>query len=171
MRLRAIVCLLAGGMVGGCYRYVPAGPEPQPGRVIKAELNEAGASALTSKLGPGVTALDGLLLAREGDQLSILVESYITQRQGLLTGGNEALSVSLTHISTLQEKRPDKLRSVALGALLLGGAIAAFQIFGPEERLFEDEEEEDPGPPSIRRRGFKILSVPLNAVFGGARVP
>ncbi|MGH7556126.1 MAG: hypothetical protein ACREMQ_24245 [Longimicrobiales bacterium] len=73
---RLSVCLLFPVVAGACYRYVPA-VSPEPGRLIRAELNDQGSTAITSTLGPGVREIDGLLLATEGRELSVLLDSYV----------------------------------------------------------------------------------------------
>ena len=145
---QAVLAVLFAATASGCYKYVPA-PAPEPGRLIRATVNQQGADALTSRLGPGVLELDGLLLASQPEELSVLVESYQTRLQGTLSAGNEPLRVPLGHLTTVLERRIDPVRSAILGAALVGGAFAMVKIFGPGGIVFADEEDEPPGPVEI----------------------
>jgi hypothetical protein len=144
----ASVCLLFPVVAGACYRYVPA-VTPEPGRLIRAELNDQGSTAITSTLGPGVREIDGLLLATEGQELSVLLDSYVTRLQGTLSGGNQPIRLPTGHVTMMLERRVDPVRSVILGVALASGAFTMVKLFGPGGLVFSDEEEEDPGPVQI----------------------
>lgn len=141
-------CILLPVLSGACYRYVPA-QAPEPGRLIRASLNEQGAAAVTSRLGPGVLEVDGMLLADEGQELSVLVDKYITRQQGLLLAGNEPMRLPRAHLSSVLEREIDPVRSALFGAALAGGAFAMVKVFGPGGVVFRDSDPEDPGPVEI----------------------
>jgi hypothetical protein len=142
------LCFLLPVLTGACYRYVPA-QSPEPGRLIRASLNEQGAAAVTPRLGPGVLELDGLLLANEEQELSVLVESYITRMQGTLSAGNEPVRLPHTHFSTVLEREIDPVRSALFGTALVAGAVAMVQVFGPGGIVFRDEDPPDDPPVEI----------------------
>lgn len=165
--MKACFYVLLPLIAGGCYRYVPA-TSPEAGRLIRAELNEQGAAAVTSRLGPGVLELDGLLLSNEGQELSVLVESYVTRLQGTLSAGNEPIRVPVGHVNTVLERRIDTTRSVLFGVAFAGAAFATFKLFGPGGIVFRDPDDEEEGPVQL------VVPIPLNGVvwlFGGARSP
>jgi hypothetical protein len=140
--------LLAPLIAAGCYTYVPA-ESPEPGRQIRASVSEQAAAAVTDRLGPGVLEIDGLVLSNENDELSVLIESYLTRRQGLLSGGGEAIRFPRSQLSAVEERRIDGLKSVLLGVAVAGGAATLFTIFGPGGRIYEDKDEPDPGPQDL----------------------
>lgn len=152
-------------MASGCYRYVPVQASPEPGRVVRANVTQAGAEALAPRLGPGVLELDGLLLGQEDQELAILVETYMTRQQGALSGNNEAIRLPWAQIAGVSEKRLDLARSTLFGAALVGGVVAAIAVFGQDERVLEPDDPEDPGSP--QRRGLPLDLGPLRLrLFG-----
>jgi hypothetical protein len=149
----------------GCYSYVPVANSPAPGHAVKASVNDEGAGLLTAQLGPGVLELEGLLLNADTQQVSILVQSYVTRRQGVLNASGEAVRLEPRHIVVMKEKRLERTRSVLLAAALGASAILAIEVFGPDGILFEDENTEDPGPPTFRGGVNLGLRIPFRALF------
>jgi hypothetical protein len=64
----------------------------------------------------------------------------------------------------LKEKRLQRSRSLLLAAALGATAYLAIEVFGPDRRLFEDEETEDPGPPTFRSPRPAGLKIPLGVL-------
>jgi hypothetical protein len=167
MRLGAQLALLStmAMSVVGCYNFVPVATSPLPGHAVRAQVNDEGAGLLTSQLGPGVMELEGLLLNADTQQVSILVQSYVTRRQGTLAASGEAVRLESRHILVLKEKRLERTRSLLLAAALGATTYLAIEVFGPDRRLFEDETPEDPGAPTFRSPRTAGLKIPLPSVF------
>jgi hypothetical protein len=138
-------------LLAGCYRYVPTA-EPQPGRIIRAELSESGSESLVRQLGPGVTLISGTFLNRYGDEFSLLVEEFESARSGTQILWNEAVRVPANGIERLQERKIDGLRSALFGAGLAASASLAFVALGLDELLFSSDPDPDPGPTEMRSR-------------------
>lgn len=135
-----------------CYGYVPVTPDtPEPGSHLRVALNEQGASQLTSVLGPEVVELDGRLLAREDQTLSLLVSSYQTRRNAELAGTGDPVHVSIDQITRVEQKRLAPGRSILLGLALAGGAFVLNRLFPDDPRVVESEDPGDPGPQERRR--------------------
>jgi hypothetical protein len=150
-------------LAAGCYNYSPVATTPQPGHSVRAEISDRGSGSLTAQLGPGVTQLEGLLLNADTQGVSILVQSYVTRHQGTLAGTGEAVRLQPDQIRVLEEKRLNRPRSFLLAAALAATAVLAIEVFGPDGLIFADEENEDPGPPTLRApRGLRI---PLRAMI------
>jgi hypothetical protein len=146
--------------VGACYRYVPAHGIPEAGRPVRIELREEGAVWLRPQLGPDVTELDGVLLQADSQQLSILLQSYVSRRNGVLSS-DDAVRLTPRHFIAMREKRLDRVRSILLGAAVTAGALLAIEVFGPDRTVFEDVGPEDPGPPKWRPPPAVGLRIPL----------
>ena len=168
LRQRLLPLVAAPLLATGCYNYVPVATTPEPGHPVKAEVNDEGAGLLTSQLGPGVTEVEGLLLNSDAQQVSILVQSYMTRRQGMLAGSGEAVRLEPRHILVLKEKRLERTRSVLLGVALAATAYLAIEVFGPDRKIFDNETPEDPGPPTLRSPLNSGLRIPLTRLY---RVP
>jgi len=138
-------------LLAGCYSYVPVQPgTPGPGSFVRVEVNDQGASKLTSVLGPGVLQLNGLVLAQEDQTISMLVNTYQTTRNAELTGINDPVRLSIEQIRHVEQKQMSRARSLLLGAAVLGGGLALTHIFAGDDRVLEPEDPDDPGP--IQRR-------------------
>lgn len=151
--MRVSALFVVGLLSTGCYQYVrvPA-VSPEPGSVVRVDVSDQGTSTLTSVLGPGVFRLNGLLLDRNDESVSILVESYQTSRGGELSGFGDAVRLPMQQIMQVEQKRLSRGRSFLLGVAFLGGAFALTELFGGDERIVESEDPEDPGQP--QRRGY-----------------
>lgn len=145
----SVLGVVAAGITlsAGCYQYVPVPPSsPEPGSVVRVGVNDRAAPDLTSVLGPGVLRLNGRLLERDQQTVSILVESYQTLRNGNLSGVSDPVRLTVDQITDVEQKRLARGRSVLLGIAFVGGALALTEIFGGGERVLEREDPDDPGP-------------------------
>jgi len=163
-RTARVVTLATATAVPGCYQYVPVSPaSPDPGSVIRVDVDDEAATALTSVLGPGVLRVNGRLLDRTDESVSILVESYQTSRSGELSGLGDPVSLPIHQITHVEQKRLSRGRSLLLGVAFVGGALAMTEIFAGDERVFDPDDPNDPGEPQRRRLpggvwpGFRIL--------------
>lgn len=162
---RTVAVAVLALAAAGCYTWVPVQSPPEPGRSVRASVTQAGAEALRPRLGPGVLEVDGLLLERRDDQLSILLQEYVTRQAGTLSGNNEPIQLSWPQVDGVHERRIDVVRSGLFGAALVGGVVAAISIFGQEERVFETEVPDDPGAPQRRAPALDLRL--LTRLLGG----
>ena len=63
--------MLAGA---ACYQYRTSGPDAvQPGQIVHADLTAPGAAVLAPAIGPNATALNGKVLSRAGNDVTLAV--------------------------------------------------------------------------------------------------
>jgi hypothetical protein len=122
---------------------------PAPGSNIRAQLTDQGSAGVTSTLGPGVTEIGGLLLERDESVMSVLVAYYVNRRQGEVSGDNAPIRLPLDQIAEVKQKRLSRGRSVLLGAAFVGGALIVGRIVTSDDRVFEPQDPDDPGPIGI----------------------
>lgn len=131
--MAAVPALVAGT---ACYQYQTTRSDAvQPGQIVHVDLTAPGAAALAPTIGPNATALNGRVLTRAGDDLTLAV-TQIDRSNGpeqFLKG--DPVSFSLLNVSTVQRRRFDRQRTV----LAVGGVIAAIvvgQIFIDQSGIF-----------------------------------
>lgn len=134
--MAAVPAIVAGT---ACYQYTSSGPDRvQPGQIVHVDLTAPGAATLAPAIGPDATALNGRVLARAGNDVTLAV-TQIDRANGpeqFLKG--DPLSVSLNSIAAVQLRSFDKART----ALAIGGVIAAVvvgRVFIDQSGLFSNK--------------------------------
>jgi hypothetical protein len=131
--MAAVPAIVAGT---ACYQYRTMGPEAvQPGQIVHVDLTAPGAAALASAIGPNATALNGRVLTRAGNDVTLAVTQIDrgSAPEQFLKG--DAVTLSLANVAGLQLRSFDKQRT----ALAVGGVIAAIvvgQIFIDQSGIF-----------------------------------
>jgi hypothetical protein len=119
-----------------CYQYRTSGPDAvQPGQIVHVDLTAPGAAALAPTIGPNATALNGKVLTRAGNDVTIAVTQIDrgAAPEQFLKG--DPVSFSLASISSVQLRSFDKQRTVlAIGGII--GAIVVGQIFVDQSGIF-----------------------------------
>lgn len=128
--------MLAGA---ACYQYTSSGPDGvQPGRIVHVDLTAPGAATLASTIGPNATALNGRVLTRAGDDVTIAltqIDRGLAPEQFLK---GEPISLSLGNFSAIRLRSFDKQRT----ALAVGGIVAAViagRVFLDQNGLFSNK--------------------------------
>ena len=108
----AVPVLLAGT---ACYQYRTSGRDAvQPGQVVHIDLTAPGAAALAPAIGPNATALNGKVLTRAGNDLTLAVTQIDrgSAPEQFLRG--EPISLSFDNVLGIRMRRFDTpaLRSV-----------------------------------------------------------
>jgi hypothetical protein len=110
----------------------------QPGQIVHVELTAPGAAALASTIGPSATGLNGRVITRAANDMTLAV-TQIERSNGpeqFLKG--DPVSFSLGNIAGLQRRSFDKART----ALAIGGVIAAVvagQLFIDQSGVFTNK--------------------------------
>jgi hypothetical protein len=105
---------------------------------VYVDLTAPGAAALAPTIGPNATALNGRVLRRTGDDLTLAV-TQIDRSSGpeqFLKG--DPISFSLLNVSAVRRRSFDRQRTV----LAVGGVIAAIvvgQIFVDQSGIFSNK--------------------------------
>jgi hypothetical protein len=137
-------------LLSGCYAYVPTEfDQPAPGTMLRAVLTPVGEQDAITRFGPGVRQVEGIMLERDGAQVSVLVDA-VNNPQGTLRVNAQPFRLEPRHVTTLQERRMSVGRSVLFGAGLVTGAFLLVESLGLVGRQLEPPEDDTPGPPQIR---------------------
>lgn len=106
----------------GCYEYQSSDVgRVQPGQIVQVTLTPTGSAALAASIGPSATSLDGRVLARDDNDVTLAlvqITRSVGQEQFL---HDEPLSFSLSNIESWRVRTFDKSRT----ALAVGGILAA----------------------------------------------
>src|SRR5213594_937977 len=122
--------LVACGLLAGCYIYEPLDTvEPQVGTRVSADLTGYGSDTLARYVGPRVAALRGYVVSAENTNVVLSVTS-VTDRSGQEQAWQgERVRVPRLAIQDFQQRKFSLGRTLLLGAALLGGSVAAWDIF------------------------------------------
>jgi hypothetical protein len=137
MKLMAAVPVIFAGTA--CYQYRTSGPDAvQPGQVVHVDLTAPGAAALASSIGPNATALNGRVLTRAGNDVTLAVTQIDrgADPEQFLKG--DPISFSLANVSGIRLRSFDKQRTM----LAVGGIVAAVvvgQIFIDQSGIFSSK--------------------------------
>ena len=120
-RLVALAVALVVTTQAACYRYVPLSSAPDPGTVVRLELNDQGRAGLADSIGPSANRIEGKVRSASNGAYELDVSSvwYFTGRMQRWSG--EGLRVPASYVGQLREKRFDRKRTLTVGA----GAVAA----------------------------------------------
>jgi hypothetical protein len=140
-------------LAAACYSYVPASSAPlPPGSVVRATLNSQGTSAVTSRLGPNVVAVDGRLLSMTAD--GALVMTATAMQLGRGTNQDLLAEDTITFPRVLLsgvEVRTLNRRKTTMAAVAVAGSIATVGIIAMRgARADSPGNEPSPGPLTTR---------------------
>jgi hypothetical protein len=145
--------MLGWMLAAGCYTYVPvaAGPVPD-GSPIRAKLNAQGTSAVASRLGPSVTAIDGKLSSRRADDALVITATALSFANGahqeLLA--DDTITIARGSMSGVEVRTLDR-RKTTIAAVVIAGSIATVGIVALRgARADAGPNEPSPGPLTTR---------------------
>ena len=148
----------AAGLLGvvmlantACYTYVPVmSAAPQPGEHVALDITDMGRVRLNDQLGTGVSRVEGMVSASEGNDylLSVTKVAYFNAPSANWSG--ERVRVSRDVVARVEERRFSKGRTlIVMGGVLAG--IAAFVL--TRSILGGGTEAGDTGPPKLPPAG------------------
>ena len=134
--MAAVPVMFAGT---ACYQYRASGSDGVlPGQIVHVDLTAPGAATLAPTIGPNATALNGRVLTRAGNDVTLAV-TQIDRSSGpeqFLKG--DPISFSLDNALGIQRRSFDKQRTVlAIGGIV--AAIVAGQVFIDQSGLFTNK--------------------------------
>jgi hypothetical protein len=164
-RLRQLVALPLVALLAGCFSMQPVDrAAPAIGAEVAVDLNDAGRTALGSKLGPQVAQVHGHLLRRDGDGDLLALTSAEFLRGGSQTWAGETVHVRSDYASQYYENRVSTSRSVVVGGLAVGAlAIMAVEALKTPASQGSDGTLEQPGN-KLRARPRGSLRFSTSAV-------
>lgn len=111
-----------GALAVGCYTFEPiGGVVPDPGMILALEINDAGRVALGGSMGPEIARVEGRLLSTDQETFRIAVSNLQLLRGGEQTWSGEVVQIKREFVSSIRERRFSSGRTVALGAVGVGG--------------------------------------------------
>lgn len=115
----------------GCQSYasIPLGAAPAAD-AVRIELTAVAAERLVPVVGPGVASLDGRVAAVAGDTLRLAVAGAMLRNGQTVEWRGEQVALRLEDVAAVRRRRPSVVRSVLLGALVVGGAVVAATQIG-----------------------------------------
>ncbi len=132
-RCAALTCVLGAALISACYGYYPIEhAAPLTGRRLHLDLTDSGAFALTSKIGPAATGIEGNLLADSGAVFDLAVLA-VEKRNG--SGDNwKGERVLIPHILVQQatERRFSPARTALFSFITVAALTSIDRAFhGP----------------------------------------
>ena len=164
-----VLAVVTCGLLAGCYFYEPLRTtEPQVGTRVAAELTGYGSDTLARYVGPSVTSVRGYVVSAENTNVVLSVTS-VTDRYGQeQSWRGERVRVPRLAIQDFQQRRFSLGRTLLLGAALVGGSVAAWEVtlhIDGDESIHASISIPVAGPPTHReaqQKAIKLLQVFLN---------
>lgn len=110
--------------LGGCYRFVPAGPvDPVPGARVRLHLTQAGTTQLSGYLGPRIALVDGAVIAMTDSAYLVAITGVTTETGEEQFWESERATLSRAAVARVERRQLDRVRT-ALAAASLAGTVA-----------------------------------------------
>lgn len=100
---------------------------PAPGTEVAFDVTDAGRVALGGTMGPEIAQIEGRLLDSQNGDFVVSVSSVKLLRGGQQIWTGERVRIDKNHVGRVYEKRFSKGRTIALGAVAVGG-VTAFML-------------------------------------------
>jgi len=135
-KLMTVPALCAGT---ACYQYQTMRPDAvQPGQLVHVDLTAPGAAALASAIGPSATGLNGRVLTRAANDVTLAVTQIERSNAPEQFLKGDPVSFSLDNIAGIQVRSLDKQRTaLAIGGVV--GAIIVGQVFIDQSGIFTNK--------------------------------
>lgn len=136
--------LVLGFTLAGCYSLQPVrGTEPETGKVIAFDVNDAGRVALGGSMGPEIGQIEGQLLEHQNGSYLVAVRTVRTIRGGEQVWSGEEIRLKREYVVPVYERRFSPGRTAVAGAVAVGG----FTAFMATRSLLGLGSEDKPEPP------------------------
>ena len=113
---------LWGAFVAGCYTLQPVpGVDPQVGRRLAFDLNDAGRVALGGTMGPEIAQVEGQLVDKDEGGYLLAVSMVRLLRGGEQAWSGEQVRLKSEYVGPAYERRFSTGRSIGLGLVAVGG--------------------------------------------------
>jgi hypothetical protein len=111
--------------LAGCYTLQPArGVKPEVGTRVAFDVNDAGRVALGGTMGPEVAQVEGHLVGQDDSEYVLAVTNIRTIRGTEQIWTGEQVRVRSEHVSSAYRRKFSTGRSIAFGAIGIGGFAA-----------------------------------------------
>jgi hypothetical protein len=131
LRRRRVAARLAPLLLAACYTYRPL-PEPVPpaGDRVQVSLTDDGADSLASRIGPGITLVDGDVIRADSGSLTLAVREVENRRGERDDWQGERVDVPRRFVRGIEERRMSLGGTGLLGGAIAAGLVAATTIAG-----------------------------------------
>jgi hypothetical protein len=166
MRSLSVVAVVAALVCSsGCYSLERvSGATPAPGTRIALDVNDAGRVALGGSMGPEIDRVEGRLIDHTNGEYLLGVTSVQLLRGGVQPWKGEQVVVKPEFVSTVYERRLDKVRTGLFAAAIAGGvfAIASQNLFttGTEDSPSSIDTIQTNRRPPLRH--VRLFSIPIS---------
>ena len=138
--------VLSSLAVGGCYtlRPIARGTEPTTGEQIAVQVNDAGRVALGRSMGNEIDRIEGRLVAQDTTGFTIAVNHVYGLRGEVQVWSGEPVRIEDSYVRVLSERRLSRGRSLAMGAVGVGGFALLLSngllgsVFGNDSKVPSD---------------------------------
>jgi len=124
-RATSILIAISVLATSACYSYVPVTVSPVPGQEVALVITDRGRVALNERVGPDVDEIRGTLVDKTDSSYMLTMSEAVTLRRASTKWTGESVSVPITLVSGVREKRLSRTRSW----LAAGGATAVVVAF------------------------------------------
>ncbi len=109
--------------VTGCYKLHPVTTTEVPavGVRVTVEINDIGRVALGGSMGPEIDRIEGRMEAKDSAGYLIAVQQVYLVRGGMQVWSGELIRLGKDQVRSFSERQFSKGRSIALGAVGVGG--------------------------------------------------
>jgi hypothetical protein len=127
---RSAVPLLV--LLSGCYGYYPSISPTPAGQDVQITLTDSGAVVLARQVGPSAEAIRGRVSSDSANAL-VLAVTGVRQRDGNdVDWKGERVAIPRLLVTTVEERRFSRARTVVFGAAVAISAFALRQAFSGE---------------------------------------
>lgn len=146
--VRVALALSAIAATAGCYHWVPTEPSSlPPGTEVRAELTDAGMEEARRYFGPDVEAVEGPLVASDGEGLSLLFTTTLRREGFQPTTLSDTLRLQSRHLADVSRKELHGTKTAWFTAGVIGAAAGAV-LAGKALTGSSDDDGEGGGPPT-----------------------
>ncbi len=121
--VRLAAGVLCTAVLMGCYSLHPisTGVSPEIGSSVALRINDVGRVGLAGQMGSGVEVIEGRLLEHSGGAFVVSVHTVRVSDGSVQVWSNEVVRAEEGFVRSIAERRLSRGRTIAAGALGMGG--------------------------------------------------
>ena len=131
LKLVPLLAVWLPPLLGACYSQRPLTmPVPAPGTRIVAQVTDSGVLAMTTALGSGPVAVEGVVAAADASSWDLRMVRVDYRGGASILWNRELVSFPRSTLANPTQKRLDKQRTWLAAGLITGTALLAARLFG-----------------------------------------
>lgn len=147
--LPALLAMLS--LSSACYSYVPVDTTPVAGERVQLEISDQGRVALTDRLGPGITRIEGRYAGAAEDQMLVDVSAVEALRGERTRWAGEQMRVPRAYVARVNTRELARGRTTLLAGGIAVGIVALAVSTDLAGQFVKHRDPEAPPPPSSLR--------------------